>query len=236
MYKFSYLLSRTMQQAHPQLRWHKERRHLHWRASSDLTTVKVATGRSSQGRTVFGPKRPGADGKPGFYFHAALVARMRRLGRTWYCEIVPDYCFTSDGVAEHRNADKLRAGIKRLDRHPAVAAQVRMWARVLQGRTDDLFTDRLDPVIEFGELLDFEVDTGIDDRHWGPAPGNALAEPNEAQADEPEPDDPAFDQELLTLLDNEPNHADEQPAGQPGPTNSKAPAGRGRGRRSGRAR
>jgi hypothetical protein len=80
----------------------------------------VSTGRSSQGRTVFGPKKVDSDGKPGFYAHAALIYRMRRLGETWYCELVPDYCFTSDGMAEHRNADKLIAGIKRLDRHPAV--------------------------------------------------------------------------------------------------------------------
>jgi hypothetical protein len=237
-YKFSHLLGRTMQRAYPQLRWHKERRHLHWRASTDLTTVKVSTGRSSQGRTVFGPKKVDSDGKAGFYGHAALVYRMRRLGGTWYCELVPDYCFTSDGVAEHRNADKLIAGIKRLDRHPAVDAQVRMWARVLQGRTDDIFTSatRPDRLIEFGELLNFEVDTGIDDRHWGPAPGNALAEPSEAQPDEPEPDDQAIDKELLSLLAEEPDMDYVQPAAQGGRRTRPAPVDSRRGRRSGRAR
>jgi Domain of unknown function (DUF4365) len=206
IYKFASLLGRTVQRAHPQLRWHKERGHLHWKASPDLTPVKVSTGRSAQGRTVFGPKKVDSSGKPGFYAHAAVSLRMRRLGPTWYCEIVPDYCFTSDGAVEHRNAEKLIAGIKRLDRHPAVRAQVHMWARVLQGKAEDLFTDHDAPEaqIGFGDLLDLTVDTGIDDRHWGPAPGNALAEPHDAHSDEPEVNDHIFDEDLLSLLDDEP--------------------------------
>ena len=50
------------------------------------------------------------------------------IGGTWFCQLEPDYCFTADGYRESPFADSLLAGIKRLDRHPAVLGWTRMWA------------------------------------------------------------------------------------------------------------
>lgn len=76
-----------------------------------------------------------------------------------------DYCFTRDGKKESSFADSLLAGIKRLERHPAVIGWTRMWESFLQG---DLLTAGY--LLTFGSLLTFQVDRGIDDAWWGPAP------------------------------------------------------------------
>ena len=106
---------------------------------------------------------------------------MRRLGRTWYCELVPDYCFTSNGKDPHRFEDKLRAGIKRLDRHAAVAGWVRTWAEFLR-TPDDLFSTP--KLVRFGDLATVTVEAGIDDRYWGPAPVAAESGPDDRETDD----------------------------------------------------
>lgn len=111
-----------------------------------------------------------------YYHHAALRTRFRRIGETWYCQLEPGYCFTTDGYTESRFADSLLAGIKRLDRHPAVMGWTRMWASHL-GRQPDLFSPSR-PVL-FGALETVMVGRGIDDRWWGPAPADAA--PDEDQ-------------------------------------------------------
>ena len=100
-----------------------------------------------------------------FYHHAALKTRYRRIGGTWFCQLEPDYCFTADGHCESPFADSLLAGIKRLDRHPAVLGWTRMWASHLTPQPD-LFSQEL-PVV-FGALETVIVHSGIDDTWWGP--------------------------------------------------------------------
>jgi hypothetical protein len=106
--------------------------------------------------------------------------RFRRFDGSWYCQLEPDYCFTSDGYAESRLADKLLAGIKRLDRHPAVAGWTRIWANHL--RADSGF----ERPIQFGPLETVTVGRGIDDRWWGPAPVEVTPdeEPDHTQTEE----------------------------------------------------
>jgi hypothetical protein len=171
-YRFMDLLSRTVQGSYPDLRWHKARRHVHFRASTDLMPRKAGKGHGSRGRTVFGPHYAKSEPeRVSFYHHAALRTRFRPIGGTWYCQLEPDYCFTTDGHSEARFADSLLAGIKRLDRHPAVMGWTRMWANHL-GRQPDLFS--LDRPVLFGALETVTVARGIDDRWWGPAPADAL--------------------------------------------------------------
>lgn len=167
-YRFQDLLTRTVQGAYPELRWHKDRQHVHFRATTDLSARKVSRTPGGRGRTVFGPHADKRDPtKVGYYHHAALQMRFRRLDRDWFCELEPDYCFTSDGTAEHRNADKLLTGIKRLERHAAVSGWTTMWASFLRG-PGDLFTPA--KAVEFGDLLTAQVERGIDDKRWGPTP------------------------------------------------------------------
>jgi hypothetical protein len=173
-YRFMDLLTRTVQDAHPELRWHKERRHLHFLASQDLRPRRAGKGRGRRGRTVFAPHYSRRDpDRVSYYHHAALRLRFRHLAGQWFAQLEPDYCFTSDGYAQSRIADSLLAGIKRLDRHPAVAGWTRMWANHLHG-DDDLF--RADRIVAFGDLATVSVDRGIDDKWWGPAPAEATTD------------------------------------------------------------
>jgi hypothetical protein len=171
-YSFTDLLSRTVQDSYPDLRWHNARRHVHFRATSDLRPRKAGKGPRSRGRTVFGPHYAKSEpGRISYYHHAALRTRFRSIGGTWYCQLEPGYCFTTDGYAEAGFADSLLAGIKRMDRHPAVAGWTRMWANFL-GQPPDLFSPPR-PVL-LGELATVTVDRGIDDRWWGPAPADVV--------------------------------------------------------------
>ena len=78
-----------------------------------------------------------------------------------------------------------------------------MWERYLQG---DLLTPNC--LLTFGSLLSFEVDRGIDDAWWGPAPStSADDEMPEAGADEDVAalDRAGIDQGDLLALLNEPS-------------------------------
>ncbi|MEV8547762.1 hypothetical protein [Streptomyces sp. NPDC051572] len=147
---------------------------MHFRATSHLGPRKAGKGPGPRGRTVFGPHTSKSDPqRVGYYHHAALRTRFRRLDGVWYCQLEPDYCFTADGYSEYPFADRLLAGIKRLDRHPAVRGWTRMWANYLC-QDADLFTEARP--VQFGELATMTVDRGIDDRWWGPAPSGAVPE------------------------------------------------------------
>jgi Domain of unknown function (DUF4365) len=180
-YRFMDLLKHTVTDSYADLRWHKERSHVHFRATSDLRARKAGRGPGALGRTVFGPHYGKSEpDKVSYYHHAALQLRFRRFDGCWYCQLEPDYCFTSDGYAESRLADKLLAGIKRLDRHPAVAGWTRVWTNHFRA---DSGSER---PIGFGPLATVTVDRGIDDSWWGPAPVELTQdeEPDQAQTEE----------------------------------------------------
>ncbi len=86
-----------------------------------------------------------------------------RLGGTWYLEITPTYHFTWNGRDLDSFHEERLAGIKRLERNPAVLALVLMWATYLS-RPDDLYARY--PYLSFGELATLEAGFGIDDSAW----------------------------------------------------------------------
>ena len=213
-WQFVDLLTRTIQNSFPELRWNASRRHLHYRSGRDLKQRVLPSGSGNRHRTVFKGHSQDASGTgPGYYSHAALKIRSRLLGGQWYCQVDPDYCFTDDGITEHRNAEALLAGIKRLDRHAAVAGLTRMWGLFLQG-SDDLFAPDLP--VQLGPPLTFTVDNGIDEKHWGPVPSNEDGSPEpdidaDLDFDDSLPGGPALDvseyeADLLDLLEE--HHTD----------------------------
>ena len=169
--QFSDLLRRTLVSDRSEdVRWHQARHHLHFRATRNLGPRVVGRRKGRRGRTVFGPHFAKADPDTvSYYHHAALSPRFRRLGEAWYCQLGVDYCFTRDGTSESSFADTLTAGIKRLDRHPAVRGWTTMWETYLAGAPADA-------LLTFGSLLTFPVDQGIDEAWWGPAPAASADE------------------------------------------------------------
>jgi Domain of unknown function (DUF4365) len=168
-HRFTDLLSRALEEDHwGNLRWHNDRRHLHFCPTSTLGPRREGQAPGRRGHTVFGPYYSKKDPQTvSLYRHAALTTRFRRIGGIWYCQLCTDYCFTSNGRTEYQYADTLLAGIKRLERHAAVAGWTRTWATYLT-QPPDLFAR--EKALVFGDLESFDVERGIEDRLWGPAP------------------------------------------------------------------
>ncbi|MGW3890411.1 DUF4365 domain-containing protein [Micromonospora chokoriensis] len=167
--RFADLLQRAFQADQSgHLRWHKEREHLHFLPTRDLGVRREGKVPGRRGHTVFSAYRSEKNPEAvSFYRHAAITTRFRRLDGVWHMQVETDYCFTSNGRDEYRFADTLLAGIKRLDRHQAVAGWMRTWETYLT-QAPDLFAP--EHALTFGRFVSFKVDRGIVDSLWGPAP------------------------------------------------------------------
>jgi hypothetical protein len=133
--------------------------------TKDLSPRVVHWKRTKQSeRTVFqaypGKKDPT---RIAYYRHLAFEPGFRRLGGTWFLEITPTYHFTSDGRMPSKYRESYLSGIKRIEKHVAVAGNVFFWAHFLTER--DLFS-KTSPFITFAELLEFPVEFGIRDEDW----------------------------------------------------------------------
>jgi Domain of unknown function (DUF4365) len=112
-----------------------------------------------------------SDGTPSVYYkHYAFDGRMRRFSNEWFFELTPTYHFTEDGRSSHPNAEILLAGIKRMERHPAVLGAFLTWKEFLT--ENSLFNFRY----EFLTVLSppaLPIDRGIDDNAWRPVAESA---------------------------------------------------------------
>lgn len=144
--------------------FHGKRQFLYFRASADLADRKWNTS-GSNWRTVFkGYPKKSDPSTISYYRHSALSWQFTQIDDGWYCELIPDYFFTRDGHRESRYASNQLRGIKKLERNPAVLQETRLWASILH-RKEDLF-DQAERILDFGDLLAFKVDQGIDDAAW----------------------------------------------------------------------
>jgi hypothetical protein len=144
--------------------YHRGRNVVYFRASEDLTSISIKGG-TGRTRLVFHAKYNDKTGRLSYYKHAALAWRFIRVDTDWYCALSPDYHFTFDGRRDSKFISDLLAGIKRLEKNLAVLGAMRMWATYLRGTYETPNSER-DPLIEFGEPLTFDTDTGIDDAAW----------------------------------------------------------------------
>jgi hypothetical protein len=163
--------------------WHGGRKIIYWRPTADLSAQSI---RSVSGRTrqVFTPKyKKTAPDKISYCLHAALEWQFLDIDGEWFCALVPTYHYTRDGYRDSLYLSEYLAGIKRLDRNPAVYHQTRMWAHYLQGGDDTL--DFRNTILTYGHLMTFEADRSIDDKAW-------LADPRKST----EHDETASDDDL----------------------------------------
>jgi hypothetical protein len=155
--------------------WHGGRKIIYWRPTPDLTAKSI---RSLSGRTrqVFTPKYKKKElDRISYCLHAALEWQFLDIDGEWYCVLVPTYHYTRDGYRDSLYLSKYLAGIKRMDRNPAVYHQTRMWAHYLHGADNTL--DFRDTILTYGHLTTFEADRAIDDKAW-------LADPRKTTADD----------------------------------------------------
>lgn len=148
----------------PDCDFHGKRQFLYFRASDDLSDRKWNTSRSNW-RTVFkGYPKKSDPSTISYYRHSALSWQFIRVDNDWYCEIVPDYFFTRDGHRESRYASDLLRGIKKLEHNPAVLQETKLWASIL--RPKEALFGQSERILDFGDLMTFKVDQGIDDAAW----------------------------------------------------------------------
>ncbi|MCC6191706.1 MAG: DUF4365 domain-containing protein [Anaerolineales bacterium] len=141
--------------------------HFYYQATRDLKPRKVPYQTASRKgkRTVF--KSYASKITPdatAYYRHSAFESKFVRQGSQWFLEITPTYRFTWNGYDVDRYYSERLKGIKRLDRNPAVLAQLLVWATVLT-QPQDLFRSTY-PFLAFSALRTFDVEFGIEDGLW----------------------------------------------------------------------
>lgn len=152
-------------------RWSADRKLLYYRATEDLSERQV---RSASGRKRLAFKgysqRKDTPTRKGYYRHAGLRWQFIEIDGAWFCELNPDYFFTSDGYKESPFADGRLAKMKRIDRHRAVLGETELWAGLLRGDwaedEGNLLGATHDRLLTFDDLVTFAVDRGINDKAW----------------------------------------------------------------------
>jgi uncharacterized protein DUF4365 len=149
--------------------WHNGRKFVYFRATDDLAPRKIRGG-SGRLRLVFNPKyKQDAPTELSYCQHASLEWQFLLADDQWLCALTPTYHYTRDGHEESRYASELLSGIKRLERNAAVYHTTRMWAAYLRSRTVEC--DARETILEYGSLLTYTADRGIDDAAWLAEPG-----------------------------------------------------------------
>jgi hypothetical protein len=148
------------------IKFSRENQCYYFRAPQDLSQREYAyqSREHKTSRSVFkGYPKKADHTQMSYYRHSAFEGRFVRYGRNWYLQITPSYHFTRDGERISRYAPDLLSGIKRLETNQAVHGQVIMWAHLLTERS--LF-DTDTQFLDFGSLVEFELDVGLDDEAW----------------------------------------------------------------------
>jgi hypothetical protein len=171
---FVWLLNSCLRQMlWPEMRFHKKGKFFYVSSSSDLSNIEWSyqSLKTKAGRTVFRAYRNKKDhSRVSYYRHSAFFGKFYRYGDAWYLEIMPHYLFTYNGRRESFYHEDMLSKIKRLERNQAVLGQVAMWADKLRG-TPTLFTKPY-PFLQFGSLVTFELEHGLDDKAWLPEEDN----------------------------------------------------------------
>ncbi len=155
--------------------FHRRRTMLYFRATEDLRPRKVNTS-GMNWRTVFKAYAKKTDpSKISYYRHAGLRWQFVNLDGEWFCELTPDYFYSYDGHKESKFTAKYLSGIKRLERNAAVLQETRMWASILRG--EETLLNQRSTILDFGDLVTFPVDRGLDDAAWKRAEEHGDAEP-----------------------------------------------------------
>lgn len=149
------------------MRYSKADDALYFKKTADLSArvKRYRSRRQSTERDVFRGYRSKTDPSKLFYYrHVGFESRFRLFDGRWCLQINPTYLFTSDGLKTHPYHQEYLAKIKTIEGSGAVGGSVVMFAALLRDR-DGLFADNY-PHLGFGNLLDGELDVGIDDKLW----------------------------------------------------------------------
>jgi len=175
------------------MRYSKDDNALYFKKTANLSprVKRYRSRQHSAERVVFREYRSKTDPSKIFYYrHVGFEPRFRRFDGKWCLEINPTYLFTSDGESTHPYHEEYLAKIKSIEGSGAVGGSVVMFASLFRDR-EGLFADNY-PHLGFGNLLEGELDVGIDDKFWSIDDKKKLAEQPVDEAVE------LFDQELAS--------------------------------------
>jgi hypothetical protein len=180
--------------------WHGGRKIVYFRPTPDLKPRHIR-GASGRQRLVFHPKvKKNKPDQVGYYKHVALEWQFLSLDGQWYCALTPTFHYTRDGFRDSLFLSEQLAGIKRLDRNPAVHGQTRMWATYLHG--EDGVLDPQETILSYGDLVTYTADRVINDAAWQADPRNADTDTADDADGTTEADEPINDE--LALFEVEP--------------------------------
>ena len=144
--------------------FHRNRRMVYFKATEGLTPRR-ANSDGKHLRTVFkGYPKKSDESKIAYYKHSGLQWQFISIDGEWLCTLTPDYFYSYDGHRESRYTASYLSGIKKLERNQAVLGETRMWAAFL--RFEPNLLDQRARILDFGELVTFDVQRGIDDESW----------------------------------------------------------------------
>jgi hypothetical protein len=149
------------------MRYSKAEDALYFKKTPDLSprVKRYRSRQQSAARDVFREYRSKTDPSKVFYYrHVGFEPRFRHFDGRWCLQINPTYLFTSDGEKTHPYHQEYLAKIKSIEGSGAVGGTVVMFAALLRDR-EGLFADNY-PHLGFGNLLDAELEVGIDDKLW----------------------------------------------------------------------
>ncbi len=159
-HEFAELLRRALgEKVRDQLNYDRKEKLFYFRASDDLSAVRIGSGR----RAFYAALKRNGDGYS-FCRHLGFRGQFLRLDGSWYLEINPQYRFTADGHRRSKfEADNI-SRLKRMQHNDAVRQEVQAVAAYLTEQPNLLTPEYR--FIEFGELLQFEVEFGFDESVW----------------------------------------------------------------------
>lgn len=159
------LIVRSVASRDPRLAWHAQKRVLYFRRQSEHENVQLAWSKAAPRTVVFANFSQDDHRHFTGYRHDAATVTVRRLGEEMALQINPTYLFTWDGrqISGH-HADAL-AGIKRIEKHRAASATLRMWEHILEDRAD-LFDARFDGCFSLKPLVLLTAPRSINERSW----------------------------------------------------------------------
>lgn len=149
------------------MRYSRDDEALYFKKTADLSPriIPYRSRKRIAERPVFREYRSDSDPSKIFYYrHVGFEPRFRRFDGKWCLEINPTYLFTSDGQKKHPYHEEYLAKIKSLEGSAAVGGTVVMFASLLRDR-EGLFADNY-PHLGFGNLLEAELEVGINDKLW----------------------------------------------------------------------
>jgi len=93
-----------------------------------------------------------------YYRHTAFIHKFKLYSNNWYLEITPTYRYTYNGKNLARKRNEYLSKIKKIEKNKSVLSLVELWASILTRKNG---LDREKELLEFGELLKFEINVGL---------------------------------------------------------------------------